>query len=461
MAVQEARHGAGHGAGSGAGSGTGQGGGQGAGRGGGPVGGQDGTRGGGAGVHEGGCTCGDCPHGARTGHRRAVAEFLAKRDALASGQGLPAGVAHSASASRQWVSDELTQSADLVAERGRLDGEAWLGRLWRSTAYTVWGATVALLLVQSLTAIGAGWTAARTAGLVAAVVLAGLLTGAAWLHRARGGALAPVIGEDNRLSTSRAVAAGWVLLAVYAVLVLVGRLGAASGHGRRDELIAGLELARGAGIVTVVAVVCGVAVLVRRVVGLRVLGQRLQKVRADRPRAADLLTDDSGRGSFADIQYVVISAVALVFAAVRLARRPSQLPDLPWGLAVLVLVSAATYLAGKYAEGGRPVILSVVRAREAGDLDAPIRTGDDIEIRGAGFVPPGAQGAARLSRMVVRIGPVHVHVPLIPVPGGFSNPTDAVLTVPVPVDVEAGRVEVQVVTAAGVETNRYDIDVTE
>jgi hypothetical protein len=257
------------------------------------------------------------------------------------------------------------------------------------------------------------------------------------------------------------MAAGWVLFVVYAVLVLVGQLAAASAHGKRDDLIAGLELARGAGVVTVVAVVCAIAVLVRRVVGLRVLGQRLQKVRADRPRAADLLTDDSGRGSFADIQYVVIGAVALVFAAVRLARRPEQLPDLPWGLALLVLVSAATYLAGKYAEGGRPVILSVVRSREAGDLDAPIRTGDDIEIRGAGFVPPGAQSADRLSRMVVRIGAVHVHVPLVPVPGGFSNPTDAVLTVPVPVDVEPGRVEVQVVTAAGVETNRCLIEVTD
>lgn len=119
---------------------------------------------------------------------------------------------------------------------------------------------------------------------------------------------------------------------------------------------------------------------------------------------------------------MVICAVALVFAAVRLARRPSQLPDLPWGLALLVLVSAATYLAAKYAEGGRPVILSVVRAREAGDLDAPIRTGDDIEIRGAGFVPPGAGTADRLSRMVVRIGPVHVHVPLVPVAGGSAIP---------------------------------------
>ncbi|WP_405869968.1 hypothetical protein [Streptomyces sp. NBC_00005] len=413
------------------------------------------------GGHGGGCTCGNCPHGAREGHRRAVAEFLLMRDEFAAGQGLPAAVAHSASASRQWVSEELTQSAELVAERGRAEGEAWLSRLWRWTVCAVWAPVVVLLLVQSLTAIGAGWTSARTAGLLAALVLGGALTAASWFHRARGGVLAPAIGEDNRLSTSRTVAAAWVLFVAYAVLVLVGRLAAASDHAERDAVISGLELARGAGVVTVLAVVSGIAVLVRRVVGLRILGQRLQKVRADRPRAADLLTDDAGRGIFADIQYVVISTVAVLFAAVRLARRPDQLPDLPWGLAVVVLVSAATYVAGKYAEGGRPVILSVVRAREAGDLDAPIRTGDDIEIRGAGFVPAGAQGADRLTRMVVRIGAVNVHVPLVPVTGGFSNPTDAVLTVPVPADVEPGRVEVQVVTAAGVETNRYAIDVTD
>lgn len=413
------------------------------------------------GAHGGGCTCGDCPHGAREGHRRAVAAFLVKRDELAAGQGLPAAVAHSAGASRQWVSDELTQSARDVAERGRAEGDAWLGRLWRGTALVIWAAVGVLLLVQALTAIGTGWTLARTAGVLAAAVVGGVLTGAGYAHRTRGGILAPVIGEDNRLSTSRAVAACWVLLLVFAVLVLAGELAGASGHRERDELIAGLDIARAAGAVTVLAVVCGVAMLVRRVVGLRVLGQRLQKVPADRPRAADLLTDDARRASFADTQYILVSAVAMVFTAVRLARRPEQLPDLPWGLALLVLVSAATYLAGKYADGGRPVILSVVRAREAGDLDGPIRTGDDIEIRGAGFVPPGAQTADRLARMVVRIGTVHVHVPLVPVPGGFTNPTDAALTVPVPVDVEPGRVDVQVITAAGVETNRCTIDVTD
>jgi hypothetical protein len=390
-----------------------------------------------------------------------VAAFLAKRDGLAAGQGLPTGVAQSASATRQWVSDELTESARTVAERSREAGDAWLHRVWQRTLAVVWGSVAVLVIGEAVTAIGAGWSTARTAGLLAGLVTAALLTGAARLHRARGGVLAPLVGEDNRLSTSRAVAVAWVLLAVFSVLVLALQLAGASGHAERDALIDGLELARGAGVLTVLALVCAVAVLVRRVVTVRVLAQRLQKLRADRPRAADLLTDDSGRGSFTDVQYVLVSAVAVLFAAVRLARRPEQFPDLPWGPALLVAVSAATYFAGKYAEGGRPVVLSVVRAREAGDLDAPIRTGDDIEIRGAGFVPPGAGAPDRLARMVVRIGRVHVHVPLIPVTGGFANPTDTVLTVPVPVEVEPGRVDVQVVTAAGVETNRVEIDVTD
>jgi hypothetical protein len=412
-------------------------------------------------THGGSCTCGNCPHGAHEGHRQAVAAFLAKREEFAAGQGLPAALAHSPGASRQWVSDELTQSARAVADRSREAGDAWLLAVWRHTLLGVWGSVAVFALALAGTAIGAGWSVARTAGLVAALVVAGLLTGAARLHRGRGGLLAPLIGEDNRLSTSRTVASAWVLLLVFAVLVLALQLAGASDHDARDELIAGLELARGAGMLTVLAVVCAIAVVVRRVVGVRVADRRLQKVRAERPRLADLLCDDAGRGNFADVQYTLVTAVAVLFSAVRLARRPEQLPDLPWALALLVTVSAATYFASKWAEGGRPVVLSVVRAREAGDLDAPIRTGDDIEIRGTGFVPPGAGTPDRLARMVVRIGPVHIHVPLVPVPGGFQNPSDTVLTVPVPVDVEPGRLDVQVVTAAGVETNRVPIDVVD
>ncbi|WP_374214504.1 hypothetical protein [Streptomyces sp. Je 1-79] len=401
--------------------------------------------------------CGDhvrCAEGGRAGHRRVVAAFLARRDELAAGQGVPAAVAHSPGASRQWVSDELAQSARAIEARGRAAGDAWRRRVRYATLGAVWGGVVALLLGQALTAIGTGWTGPRTAGLVAALLLAVPLTIAAHAHRASGGVLAPLVGEDNRLSTSRAVAAGWLLFAVYTVLFLALRL--ATGADR-----AGLGIAHGAGLLTVFALTAAVAVATRRIVWARVAGQRLQKVRADRPRAADLLCDDDGRACLTDVAHVLVSGAVLALAAVRLGRAPDRLPGVPWSLVLLVAVAAAGYLAAKCTEGGRPAILSVVRSREAGDLDAPIRTGDDIEIRGTGFVPAGASGPDPLTRLVVRVGSVHAHVPLVPVPGGFANPTDSVLTVPLPVDVEPGRVEVSVVTASGVETNRVTIDVVD
>ncbi|WSL41450.1 hypothetical protein OG309_22715 [Streptomyces sp. NBC_01268] len=397
---------------------------------------------------------GGCPHCEGSGHRRAVAAFLARRDELATGHGVPAALAHSPVASRQWVSDELAQSARTVTARGRETGAARLGRVHRGTLGVVWGAVLALLLGQALTAVGTGWTGTRTAALGAAVLPALALTAAAGLHRDRGGVLAPLVGEDRRFSTSRTVAAGWLLLCVFAVLQLSLLL--AIGAPGVD-----LGLQRGAGLLAVFALASGVTVTARLIVSLRVAARRLQKVCADRPRPADLLCDDDGRASLADVQYVLVSGAVLLLAAVRLGRTPDRLPGLPWALVLLLAVSAAVYLAAKCAEGGRPKVFSVVRAREAGDLDAPIRTGDDIEIRGSGFVPAGAAGPEPLTRLVVRIGAVHAHVPLVPVPGGFANPTGTTLTVPLPADVEPGRVEVSVVTAAGVETNRVTIDVVD
>ncbi|MFE9255092.1 hypothetical protein [Streptomyces sp. NPDC006879] len=412
-------------------------------------------------THGGGCTCEDCPHGAREGHRRAVAAFVERRDELAAGHGLPAAVARSAGASRTWVSNELAQSARTVAQRSREAGHSWMHLLARRSVIALWVAVGLLAAAQAGTALAAGWSTARTAGLLAALVLAALLTAASRAQWARGGLLAPMVGEDNRLSTSRVVACSWSVVSAFAVLLLTVRLALTAPGPQRTTLQAGFELSGAAGLLLVLGCSCGTAVLVRRVVGVRVATGRLQKLPADRPRGADLLTDDAGRGSFADAQYLLVSTVAVLLAAVRLAGRPDALPQLPWTLTVLHGLSALVYLAAKYAEGGRPVVLSVVRAREVGDLDAPLRIGDDIEIRGTGFVPPGAQTPEMLARLTVRIGAVYVHVPLVPVAGGFSNPGDQVLTVPVPADVEPGRVEVQVVTAAGVESNRCPVELVD
>ncbi|WP_053646246.1 MULTISPECIES: hypothetical protein [unclassified Streptomyces] len=420
--------------------------------------------------------CAGCAHCGRTGHRRAVAAFLARRDELAAGHGVPAAVAHSPVAARQWVSDELAQAARAVTAHGREAGPARLDLVRRGGLRAVWGAVLALLLGQALTAVGAGWTAARTAGLCTALVLAVLLSAAAHTHRARGGLLAPLTGEDDRLSTTRAVAAAWLLLLSFSLLFLAVRFltlrppatavstadsTAVSTAASTADSATAFGLTRTAGLLTALALVAAVTVTARLVVTTGIAAGRLQKVPADRPRAADLLCDDSGRACLADVQYLLVSGAVLALAAVGLARDPARLPEVPWSLVLLLAVSAAWHLAAKCAEGVRPTIHSVVRSREAGDLDAPIRTGDDIEIRGRGFVPPGAGAPDPLTRLVVRIGPVHAHVPLVPVPGGFANPTDTALTVPLPADVEPGRAEVSVVTAAGVETNRVTIDVVD
>ncbi|MGW9440814.1 hypothetical protein [Streptomyces sp. NPDC055607] len=414
--------------------------------------------------------CADCAPCGQTGHRRAVAAFLARRDELAAGHGVPAAVAHSPVAARQWVSDELAQSARAVTAHGREAGLARLDLVRRGGLRAVWGAVLVLLLGQALTAVGSGWTGARTVGLCTALVLAALLSAAAHVHRARGGLLAPLIGEDNRLSTTRAVAAAWLLFLSFSLLFLAVRFpalrppattGTTTTTATTTTTVTAFGLSRAAGLLTALALVAAVSVTARLVVTAGIAAGRLQKVRADRPRTADLLCDDSGRACLADVQYLLVSGAVLALAAVGLAHDPARLPGIPWSLVLLLGVSAAWHLAAKCAEGVRPTIHSVVRSREAGDLDAPIRTGDDIEIRGRGFVPPGAGAPDPLTRLVVRIGPVHAHVPLVPVQGGFANPTDTALTVPLPADVEPGRVEVSVVTAAGVETNRVTIDVVD
>ncbi|WP_424215435.1 hypothetical protein ACN20G_08980 [Streptomyces sp. BI20] len=411
--------------------------------------------------HAGRCTCDTCPTGAREGHRRALAAFRAKHEEFTAGQGLPAAVTRSPGATRQWVSDELALSARAVADRGRAAGPGRLSLFSRRAVLGVWIAAGLLLLVQLGTALGTGWTAARTAALLTALLLAALLTLSARAHDPRGGLLAPLVGEDNRLSTSKTVAAGWILLIAFATLLPALRLAAAASGPQVDALFAGLDLYRAAPLLAALALTSGVAVAVRRVVCVRVRTQRLQKLPADRPRGADLLTDDAGRGNLPDAQYALITVVSLGFAAVSLARSPDRLPTLPWAWTLLVALSAGVYLAAKLTEGSAPLVLSVVRRREPGDLDAAVRTGDDIEIRGLGFVPPGAHTPEMLARLVVRIGAVHVHVPLVPVEGGFANPSDGVITVPVPADVEPGRTEIRVVTAAGAESNRRWIDIAD
>ena len=407
----------------------------------------------GVGVHGPDCHC-----VVREEYRRTVADFETLRRALARREGVPAAVAHSDGGARQWISDELRGRAQDLATIRRAQGRAWLRVLGGRVLIVVWALVTVLVLVQALTAIGAGWTAARTAGIVSAVVVAGALSAMGWAARENGGVLVPLRGLDGRLSTSKAVAALWMVALLYVFAFLGLRLAMASGGGERDRLLDRLgDIALDQ--ITLVAAPLLAAVAVRRVVGDKVGRRVLQKLRADQAALRDLVTDDAGRASFVDSQYVLVNLVAAGFVVVGLARDPAELPDIPATLVALALVSVVTYLAGKLSENDRPVILSVVRVRSRGDLDSAVRQGDDIEVRGINLAAGGSHEADLLARVVVKFGPVHVHAPLVPADSGFANPSDGCIVVPVPVDVDPGRVELCVVSASGVESAPYEIQI--
>jgi hypothetical protein len=394
----------------------------------------------------------------REEYRRTVADFETLRRALARQEGVPATVAHSDNGARQWISDELRGRAQDLGTVRRAQGRAWLRVLGGRALVVLWSLVAVLVLVEALTAIGAGWTASRTAGIVAAVVVAGALSVVGWAARDNGGVFAPVRGLDGRLSTSKAIAALWMVTLVYVFAFLGMRLAAASGPGERDRLLdrlADIALDQ----LALVAAPLLVAVAVRRIVGDKVGRRVLQKLRADQASLRDLVTDDAGRASFVDAQYVLVNLVAVGFVVVGLARDPDRLPDIPATLVALAMVSVVTYLAGKLAENDRPVILSVVRVRSRGDLDSAVRQGDDIEVRGINLAAGGSDAPDLLARVVVKFGAVHVHVPLVPTDVGFTNPSDGCVVVPVPVEVEPGRVELCVVSASGVESAPYEIQI--
>jgi hypothetical protein len=179
-----------------------------------------------------------------------------------------------------------------------------------------------------------------------------------------------------------------------------------------------------------------------------------------RSQLRDLLAEESGLGSLAAAVWLPVNLIAVLFLVIGLAKNPYELPRLPASVVAIALGAAVLYLAVKLTEVRRPVLVSVVRVRTPGEPDGPIRQGDEIEIRGLGFVPPAATAPDQLARIVVKLGPIHIHVPLVPdQAGGFVNPTDTSLTVPIPYEVEPGPWTVRVVTSSGMETSDYPLDV--
>lgn len=193
-----------------------------------------------------------------------------------------------------------------------------------------------------------------------------------------------VTGRDGRLSTSIVLALAWTVILVWLLLAILG-YGLTAGGG--------IAYFRGADgplstLTTVYLPLLGgpyvALIAAKAVVGLRVEHGSMAKPAAKptesgRRPLRELIANDSGRTDLVDLQYVVLSAVTMLYVVLfYLADVGGGLPRLPAEMWALTGAPAGAYLVNKMAVRANPVITNV--ALEGGRLT----------VEGGGFTPDPA-----------------------------------------------------------------------
>ncbi|OKK16924.1 hypothetical protein AMK16_23630 [Streptomyces sp. CB00455] len=246
-----------------------------------------------------------------------------------------------------------------------------------------------------------------------------------------------ITGRDGRLSTSTALALAWTVILVWLLLTTLGyglTAGGAAGYfrGGHGPLSA---------LTTVYLPLLGgpYAALIgaKTVVGMRVEKGTLAK---PAPRHADsgrrplreLIANDSGRTDLVDLQYVVLSAVTMLYVVLFfLSDVAGGLPPLPTEIWALTGAPAGAYLLNKLATRANPVITDVSLS------------GGLLTVEGGGFTrdPVGAT--------------THVTVDDTPLPAA-PDPLTGALRAPLPTPLAPPFTVV--VTARGLRSDPYRYD---
>jgi hypothetical protein len=275
-------------------------------------------------------------------------------------------------------------------------------------------------------------------------------------HREEGGFLQPLQGADGRLSTSYVQGGLWTILLTIAFGFFAAQL--AFGASVDD-----FKQAFAAFIPSYLLLLGGpfAAVAAMRLnYGVRQGDGTIQKTDALGMQLKDIVSDDAGRTSLNDSQFFLFNLVAALAFIVMLIRDPTTLPVLPETLIGLTSLAALTYVTTKAVSNQRPVISTIVAATPDGMAGTKITDDTAVDIRGANFVVPGADDVHDLAEVRVRFGTIEVGVEGKR-PDGTLNPTANSIYVVVPhlTLAQPGHVDVVVVTATGVQSEKYPLPV--
>ena len=234
-----------------------------------------------------------------------------------------------------------------------------------------------------------------------------------------------VVGEDNRVSTSKTTALIWTYSLAAALLsFLIARW---LGHSAAFHVLTTQGL--NAQYAVLIGGPFGAAILAKGIVSSQVASGQAAKTPADAPTPAQLVQDDNGQADLGDLQYVLFNFVALAFFYGELLRAPQLgMPTIPDVLVGLASVSAAGFVGKKVLSG--PTGISDVKPQAA-------HVGELVTIATAGII----QSDNDLPGVTVSFGAAQV--PRGTLTAKTTTSLGVVIDAPVPATA-AGRVDVTV-----------------
>lgn len=280
-----------------------------------------------------------------------------------------------------------------------------------------------------------------------------------------GGVIRVLIGADGRFSTAYLQAYLWTVVLVWAFLffLTVSLLG---GNEGVEDAVDLATVTNGLGIEYLLLLGGPFAALIaaKQIYATKAQEGELQKIKTVDTSLTDVLTDDRGRADLVDLQYLLFNFVALAYFFVTFAESSAVLPTLPEGLIALTSTAALAYIGKKAVDRNKPVISSIALAAGTGTPTV----GDLLRIRGLNFVPAGAEAEEYLRLVRVRFD--KVETPVTPASAKAAKPgqpqllaeanvtaTEILVAVP-PMELPSQRsVAVVVITAAGAETDSYQL----
>lgn len=284
------------------------------------------------------------------------------------------------------------------------------------------------------------WTGAAFAGVVWAFMLLVLHISDARSAGKGYGIFRPVIGKDDRWSTSLTQLALWTVAIGIALSWCVGMVVFADRNINSvftpavwDQylLLLGGPFAA--------------AVLAKGVIQYKTENGSVQKVEPppeSSPTPSQIYKADGGGGDLVDAQYLLFNLIALGYFVVQF-ESTGALPMIPGPLLALTGGAAALYSANKAVASNAPSITSVA--------PRTVRPGDTVTVFGVNFVPAGDDNAGR--QVTATITGCTEAIPTVEP----AEPTRVRFRIPA--SAQAGDKTIRVTSTAGVQTAPQDLEV--